>query len=133
MILRDRLEGQRQYFKVPIPLTAEELASLDSEFETLRFTPDGFSGVEGDVLMADLEKLTRGFVTPVARRQVGGVDSDEEEAPVAPKKISLKEIQAKQRAARGFKGQGCRVRLIFLRPLKIQRRLPSLKQRQNPR
>jgi hypothetical protein len=67
--IKDRTEGQRTFFKVPIPLTLEELASLDSEFETLRFTPDGFSGVEGDVLMADLAKLTSGFVTPVASRE----------------------------------------------------------------
>ena len=67
--IKDRTEGQRTFFKVPIPLSLEELASLDSEFETLRFTPDGFSGVEGDVLMADLAKLTSGFVTPVASRE----------------------------------------------------------------
>ena len=64
--IKDRTEGQRTFFKVPIPLSLEELASLDSEFETLRFTPDGFSGVEGDALMEDLAKLTSGFVTPAA-------------------------------------------------------------------
>ena len=118
--IKDRLEGQRQYFKVPIPLTVEELASLDSEFETLRFTPDGFSGVEGDVMMADLAKLTSGFATPQAAEapseepppespgalppgfQAGGGDSDDEgEKPPAfnkSKAKSLKVLMAEKKA-----------------------------------
>ena len=123
--IRDRMEGQRQYFKIPIPLTVEELASLDNEFETLRFTPDGFSGVEGEAFSEDLAKLTGGFatppvspkpepvvtpplpsdeeaVTPVTPPQEGGAGSDDEEdskpkAPAEPKKIKLKDIRAKQR------------------------------------
>jgi hypothetical protein len=96
--IRDKLEGERQYFKVAIPLTAEELTSLDSEFETLRFTPDGFSGVEGDAFMADLAKLSNDFTMP-KKVQEGGGDSDDE-APVfnKTKAKSLKVLMAEKKA-----------------------------------
>jgi hypothetical protein len=125
--LRSRVEGQRSFFTLEVPLSAEELASIDGEFETLRFTPEGFSGVEGEAFQKDLKKLTTGFLTTQKGGDENSSDEEEEEKPPvfdkskakslktllaekkakaaaaaaapAPKKITLKEIQAKKRAA----------------------------------
>ena len=52
----------RRSFAVPFAVSKEILKSLDSDYKTLRFTPEGFSGVEGADFDADIQKLTSEFV-----------------------------------------------------------------------
>ena len=93
--IEDKVEGGRQYFKVAIPITAEKLSMLDSEFKTLRFTPDGFSGVDGDDLNDDLGILIGLFPQEETPAEGGGSD-DEEEKPAfnKTKAKSLKALKA---------------------------------------
>jgi hypothetical protein len=54
----------RATFKVVIAASADVLKSLDNEFKTLRFTPEGFSGVEGPDFDADIQKIKEILVEP---------------------------------------------------------------------
>ena len=104
--IEDKVEGGRQYFKLAIPLSAEKLSLLDDDFKTLKFTPDGFSGVDGDDLNDDLGLLVSRFVVEAPEADAAAADEDEE----APKEgggkddkkpegtLSYKEMMAKKRA-----------------------------------
>jgi hypothetical protein len=63
----------RATFTVSIPVPAETLKVLDADFKTLRFTPEGFSGVEGPDFDADIQKLKQDFVD-VSRELKGAVE-----------------------------------------------------------
>ena len=52
----------RRSFAVPFAVSKEILKTLDSDYKTLRFTPEGFSGVEGPDFDADIQKLMTSFV-----------------------------------------------------------------------
>ena len=52
----------RATFKLVIAVPAETLKSLDGDFKTLRFTPEGFSGVEGPDFDADIQKIKENLV-----------------------------------------------------------------------
>jgi hypothetical protein len=77
--IEDKVEGGRQYFKVSIPIPAEKLALLDNEFKTLRFTPDGFSGVDGDDLNDDLAVLIGKFPAKEEEEEEEGEEKEEKE------------------------------------------------------
>jgi hypothetical protein len=86
--IKDKEVEGRQYFKIDIPLSAEKLSSIDSDFKTLRFTPEGFSGVMGDDFNDDMALLNGRFVEAEQAEadveQVGGVGEEGEAAPIVP-------------------------------------------------
>ena len=75
--IKDKVEEGRQFYKLDIPISAEKLALLDSDFKTLRFTSEGFSGVEGVDFDDDLAAFTARFVEADEEPQAAAAVTEE--------------------------------------------------------
>ncbi len=89
--------GEKTTFALPNDVDPELLAQINEEFEVLQFTPEGFVGIEGEGLDADIAKLLNKEVKAEEAPVKEAPPPAEEEAAAAPKKLTVKMIE-EQRA-----------------------------------
>ena len=88
--------GEKSTYALPNDVDPELLSQINEEFESLEFTPEGFRGIEGPDLDADIAKILDLEVEPDEPPVKEAPPPVEEEA-AAPKKLTLKMIE-EQRA-----------------------------------
>jgi hypothetical protein len=94
--LKGEKVGEVTPFVLPNDIDPEVLTQISEEFEVIEFTPEGFRGIEGPGLEADIAKLLNKDVAPEAA-PVKEAPPPEEEVVATGKKLTMKAIE-EQRA-----------------------------------
>jgi len=82
--------GEKTMYTLPNDVPAEVLVGINTEFEVLEFTPEGFRGIEGPGMEADIAKLLGKEVKAEAPPKKEAPPPEEE---AAPKKLTMKAIE----------------------------------------